>query len=668
MERKNELDIIIPISIDIDWPTVESTVSDILEQNRKYGFTRFALAGPGAGWRGIGYPPNDFFVEMAEMFLSVKNQLLPYGIECGWWLTATLKSGLSPDFTPIMRTDGTEHPFANCPLDPAFRRRMATNVATFSKIGKPAFIFTEDDYSIHAAGGQYGCFCKHHLAEFARREGREYTREELIAIFDSMTKEGFDLLLRWRELARDSLVGLAEEVRRELDIDSPEIAMGYMQAGPCDFDGDCTLAVSRAMAGPRHTPFSRLFGCFYCGLNAEDIPARMIHPVYSKQHIDGDFIFYHESDSFPHSRFFTSGKEMLTIMSAMYSFGYDGSIFQTQQLLDCPNEDGAYGEAFKRERRRLNALYPLVKNCTQIGAEVSYHPFWNTIYQRDGAPFWTKVLGMFSIPWGTVTSDVVFLDKRNAEFYDDAVIMDYLSRPLLFLDSDAADILCKRGYGRYIGVSISDPINSLPENSMLTWDLGSREIITDGFAEEHKGRHMTSAHMLARTNGVMRKMIIEDVDCDVITEMYTYDKRLVGPSMTRFKNSLGGVVVVMGITLDKNHSQSLYNYRRQRLIHSLITEHSDTLAFVREAPRVYVIMNEAKTPCDFKHILTLINLSSDALYNAQIHLPEKCKNFANAYTLGLDGEWLPLGYTRTDDGITLDDPLQYLEPMFIMLV
>ena len=467
-------------------------------------------------------------------------------------------------------------------------------------------------------------------------------------------------------LARDSLVGLAEDMRRELDIDSPEIPMGYMQAGPCDYDGDCTVAVSRAMAGPNHTPYSRLFGCFYCGLNAEDIPARMIHPVYSKQHIEGDFIFYHESDSFPHTRFFTSGREMLAIMSAMYSFGYDGSIFQTQQLLDYPNEDSAYGDAFKRERKRLNVIYSLVKNCKQVGAEVSYHPFWNTIYQRDGAPYWTKILGMFSIPWTTLSSDVVFLDKRNAEFYDHDIIMDYLSRPILFVDSDTAEILCQRGYGKYIGVSIGEPINTLSENSLLPWDLGSREIIAETFLPGQKGRNMTSAHMLARTNGVMRKMVIEDEACEVITEMYTYDKRLIGPAMTRFTNSLSGTVVVMGVTIANNHSQSLYNYRRQRIIHSLISEYADILAFVREEPRVYVIMNEAKEGCDFKNILTLINLSSDAAKNVKIHLPKNYKDFNEAYVLSLDGEWQLLSYTRTDDGITLHEPLSYLEPTFIM--
>lgn len=667
MRKNNELDVLVPVSIDIDWPTKESVISDILEQYERYGFKRFMLACPGAGWRAVGYPPHEFFIDRARMFKEIKEALQPYGIECGWWITATLKSGRSEDFSGVVRLDGSQHPFANCPLDTNFKKRISSEVAAFSKIAKPAFIFTEDDYSIHAAGPKYGCMCDNHIKAFSKKVGREYTREELVSIFGSETEEGYKLLRLWRELSKDALVSLAEEIRRALDVDSPEIPMGYMQAGACDFDGDCTAAVSRAMAGPRHTPYSRLFGSFYFGVHAEEIPPRLMHALYTKQRIDGDFIFYHETDSFPHTRFFSSGKEMLAMMSAVYSMGFEGSVFQTQQLLDAPNEECAYALAFSRERKRLNALYNCASKCNQVGAEIHYDPFWNTACMHKNAPFWTKIVSMFCIPWITVKSDVLFLDRFSAKFHGDSDILDYLSRPIVFLDAEAAKILCERGFEKYIGVRVEEPVNSLPENSMLVWDLGSREVITEAFRQEGKGKNMQSAHMLASANGVMHKLTLTDNSCEVITEFYTYDKRLVTPSMTRFANSLGGTVVVMGTTISDNNSQALYNYRRQRIIQNLIAEHSDTLAFVREAPRVFVIMNEAKADCDFKHLLTMINLSSDTLCEAQIHLPPRCKDFTDVLCLGIDGKWERADYELTTDGIRLLTPIPYLESAYIML-
>ena len=75
MKRFNELDMLIPISLDIDWPESKNVISDIIEQHEKFGFTRFMLCCPGAGWRGIGYPPHEFFIERAERFKEIKEAL-----------------------------------------------------------------------------------------------------------------------------------------------------------------------------------------------------------------------------------------------------------------------------------------------------------------------------------------------------------------------------------------------------------------------------------------------------------------------------------------------------------------------------------------------------------------------------------------------------------------
>ena len=68
MKRSENPDIIIPISLDLDWPDPDAVIQEILEQFENFGFTRFALACPCGGWRSIGYPPTEFFVERAEMF------------------------------------------------------------------------------------------------------------------------------------------------------------------------------------------------------------------------------------------------------------------------------------------------------------------------------------------------------------------------------------------------------------------------------------------------------------------------------------------------------------------------------------------------------------------------------------------------------------------------
>ncbi len=663
--KREEIDIIVPVSLELDWPTCESIVSSILEQYHNYGIDRFALACPGPGWRSYGYPPKEVFENLAELFLKVKNSLSSYPIECGWWLSATLKSGHSDEFLPQVKSTGETHPFSNCPLDLNFRKKFTENVAAFVKIAKPYFIITEDDYSIRAADG---CFCKHHLEEFAKREGKYYSREELLAAFETKKPEALELMRRWRKLMKDSLVGLGADLRKAVDEVAPQIPIGSCQAGSSDFDGDLTLDLTKAFAGENHTPFSRVCGAFYGGVDTKAIPERLYHALYTKQHINCDFDFYHESDTFPHTRFFTSGSQMRALVGAAYSYGFAGSLFQTQQLLDNPNEEKAFGKMIKEERNRFNEVKKTVKQCKLNGVKIDYDPFFNTVdvTETHWFPLWVRSLSSFGIPHTTLDSDVVFWDKRQARYYDDEAVMNALSKGL-FLDGEAALELCKRGYGKYIGVEIGDDVTS---GNKLIYDLGAREVICEKFCREGKGKNMPSAHMLSPNgNGKMLKMTVTDEKCEVITEFYTFQKELVTPSMTRFENSLGGKVVVLAITLDNNRSQSLFNYRRQRLLQEQIKWCNDKFVFAKEEPNIYLIENEAVNPNEsgFEGMLTLINLGEDSVSDIELHIPQKWKGRDSFFILAKNAEWKPMKFQKTADGIVINEKIDFLSPVYILV-
>jgi len=656
--HKKPLDVIVPVSLELDWPTKERIVQEIREQHDRFGFTRFALAAPCGGWRSVGYPPTAHFRDRAELFLQVKNALAAEGISCGWWITATVKSGPSPEFQRIIRDDGSPAPFSSCPLDPAFRKRFSEDVALFAEIAKPAFIITEDDFSIMASASRFGCFCPHHLAEFSRREGRTYTRESLVAQLSQNTPEAAALLRRWQMLLRDSLVGLGAAMRTAVDRKSPEIPMGTAQTGNSDADGDITEPLARAMAGPRHTPFSRLYGAFYCGGDTKDIPIQLYHPLYNRQHIPQPFTFYHETDTFPHTRFFTSAAQIRAIMGAVYSWGFDGSLFQTQQLLDMPNEEPVYGAMFAKERPRFEAAAYIAAQCTIKGAQMPFDPFYGN------TPQWLHCVSMFGIPHTTQESEIIFLDANQAAYLDDDTIRSDLSRGL-FLDGGAAKQLCRRGYGKYLGVEMGDDVAS----GTLRFDLGAREVICESFTRAGQGKHMPSAHMYAcGRNGQHLRITVTDPRCEVISEACTFQKHPVAPAMTRFENELGGRVVVMGMTLNGNRSQSLLNYRRQRLLQDLLVWCGDRLAFAQEAPGVFTIMNEAKNPADsgFLGMLTLINLCEDDLDGLSLHLPPQWRNAAFSI-LDTNGSWQECACTRTPDGIRLSDEIRYSRPVFLLV-
>ena len=88
MENTTELEIIVPISLELDWPTKVDAIASIRELQQKYGLNRFALAFPGGGWRSSPIPPQeDYFREKAQQFREIKDELASEGIICGWWIT-----------------------------------------------------------------------------------------------------------------------------------------------------------------------------------------------------------------------------------------------------------------------------------------------------------------------------------------------------------------------------------------------------------------------------------------------------------------------------------------------------------------------------------------------------------------------------------------------------
>lgn len=670
-KKKYPFEIMVPIALEQDNPTDDEVISSILELNEKYGFRSFILAAPAPSWRSKHYPPIEHYEMQAERFASIKARLSPKGIKCGWWVGVTLKGGPSEEFVRMTRFDGSETPFASCPLDPSFKRAFAERVGRFCKIARPDFVFTEDDYSVHAAAFRYGCFCKYHLAEFARREGKSYTREELVECFTRGDSSDLELLRRFRALMRDSLVELAEAAREEIDRYAPEVPMGYNQAGSCELDGDCTEAVSRAMAGTRHTPYSRIHGAFYNGIDTKAIPERLFNALYTRQHISGDFRFIHESDTFPHTVFFTTGPEMRTLMGSAYSYGYEGSIYQAQQLLDAPNEETTFGKTYAAEHRRFAKVSSLASECEVRGIEVTYDPFYHSLPQQtihitnDKFPVWLQPISRLCLPFTSIRSEAAVIDSIGAKYYTDERLKDIFSR-FVFVEGDAAAILTERGFADLMGTRVTKKDVA---QGPLTFDLGARDVIREPYRTEGKGKNMPSTHMFSNGGcGTLYELSDISDKAEIISDLYTFENEYVAPTMTLYANDLGGRVLVMGMTLSKNNSQSLYNYRRQRLWQGILAKHCDRFAFVKEAAHVYVIMNEARDEqgSGFFGMLTLTMLASDAVDTPQIHLPASWRNFKDLRAVSKSGALTKVSYTRTDDGITLASPLRSLEPVYLV--
>jgi len=217
-----------------------------------------------------------------------------------------------------------------------------------------------------------------------------------------------------------------------------------------------------------------------------------------------------------------------------------------------------------------------------------------------------------------------------------------------------------------LGVEIGDDVAKEPH----CYDLGAREIICLSFRTEGEGKHMQSAHMWAiGRNGKLLEMTVKDPKVEVISEEYSYLKELITPAMTRFENSLGGKVVILGQTLDGNYSQSIFNYRRKRLFENLLLWCGDKYPFVREEANVFTIVNEScdEEAKDFKGIITLINLGADTCEKLTIHLPEKWKEVKDVLILDPEGKWKKEEYKYKNQELLIKARFEYCEPQYVMI-
>lgn len=672
--RVRDLDIIPTLNWGEDWLSAEDVIEALQEQHSTTGLQRFILFFPSTGCFSREFPSLEVFERGAEEFKKIKEAVAPQGIEVGWWLRTSINSGATPGFTREVRADGRLAPYSNCPLCPNLRSRLSQSVALFARIAKPALIFFEDDFTIAAGTAGKGCFCERHLEEFSRREGTTYTRETLAALLEQKTPEALALRRRWQRLMKDSLVGLAQAVRTELDKESPEISIGHMQPGPSDLDGDSTEEIARAFAGKNHTPYVRYWSTLYCVNSAKELPGAFFNPLYKIQHTGGSFRFYHETDTYPHTRFFKSAAFMRAVMGAAYSLGYDGSTFNNAQFCDDQNEEKVYNPMLAAEYPRFNEAHRVAKACRVQGVQVEYDPFYASVYGSQ--VHWQSCLNEFGIPITTSGGSISFWDGNQARYMDDEAVLKALSGAL-FLDGTAAKILCDRGFGRYLGVDVPGLLcerpffmTGDPDAPAFSYDIAAREVIREGFIPESRGRHMTTPYMYAPAGyGNLMKMSVNHPACEVIAEYVSCEREPITVSMTRFENELGGRVVVMGVTLEGNHSHSLLNYRRQKLIQEQMLWCGDETAFVRGDPEVYLIMNEAIEPekSGFKGMLTLINLGEDALSSVRIHLPARWREAQKIELLKQDGSWQTIDCSLKEGELLVKEGLSYLEPIYLLV-
>ncbi len=625
----------------------EEILSYIIDLNQSYGFRRFLLTGPSKEFRYTGFPDKHVFSEMGELILSVKKQLRDYDVEIGWWCVTTIRIG-NGIFQGVIKEDGSHVMESPCPLDQQYRNTFSDYIATVVKIARPFWINFEDDF--HLSGG---CFCPLHLDEFSKREGKYYSREDLQTLFACKTPESYKLREAWGKLQRDSLAGLAASVREKVDEIAPETRLCLCEnVWQLELAGNASESITKAFAGDTR-PAVRVHGSSYFSDAPLEIPRNIFNPLYQRQHLPDDFELIHESDTFPHTRFFMSSAKMKTLMTAAFAYGLDDSLFYATQYLEMPIEEKGYLEMYQNETARFSALKCAARDSNIEGCE---------IYRKPGTSSkWVNVMGRHGIPYTSKNGRVKLVSGNIVEQMEHEEIIELLSGSV-FLDGYSAFLLCQKGYGNLIGAEISTR-----EATLLPPFYEA--VVNPGMFPGIKNRLMYNhAWAFNKENRDCFYQIRALAGTEVLTEFLNSKNEPFFPALTRFENKRGGRVAIMSYDLNDKYINtrciSLFNYTKKELMRHVIEwlGNEPLPVYVTNVPNVFCIYSRSRSN-DYS-IVVLTGLNSDTFDSFTLDVEPEWVD-SQIQMLDKDGAWQTIDATKQERSISINEKLSVMNPVIL---
>ena len=209
--------------------------------NRTFAQFKKHRAGVDDVWfsTGICFPKMEEHRAAAARLAKAAEQLRSVGILPSLQIQATVghgdaftryadNSGMT--WTGFTAANGAEAKGCNCFRAPGFIAYMKEMSTLYAAAMRPYSVWVDDDIRITNHGGPgWGCHCEYCLGEFAKKEGKQRTRKQLV---DEM-KTDAALAARWRAFAFEGEAELVKVIAEAVHAASPETRMCQQQPGMC---------------------------------------------------------------------------------------------------------------------------------------------------------------------------------------------------------------------------------------------------------------------------------------------------------------------------------------------------------------------------------------------------------------------------------------------------
>ena len=555
---------------------------------------------------------------------------------------------IHPDMDFMVDFSGKKSRACACPLSPYWRKLMVATYRLYAET-RPAHLWIEDDFRYNNHGSvRFGCYCDLHLKEFAKRTGRKFSREALVAL---LLRPGNPAPERreWLNFLGDILSETAALIAKEVHAVSPDTRLGWMSVTPFAMDvcGTDINQMLRSFAGGKSAAIRMPTTCYreqnYRDLLFEDENLKRALPYLPENTARCTEIESIPSYLFAKSALTTAAQiEWACILNVpnqtMNIFDYLGS---PMKLVP------AFGKMLASRKKEFNSFAGVFGKTTAMqGVGIISTPLMSaSVHTSEGKAFgeltareygWVTPLRAFGIPivYGN-NENITAVSGQALRVLDKNQIKSIFSRGVL-LDGPALKVLCEMGYSRLAGAGVTgEEIAPLPSRA-----LGPEKFIDPDFAG---GKHVYSW-----TYDLWPEIILKLMPgAKMISQITDINGDYLFPAFVLFQNKLGGRVAVCpynfgGSGLDpfnKRESAYFYSEYRQRQIQSIVRWLGrGKVPLVVEAEG-WILPHRAEVPG--KILLAAMNINADPWESVgmRVSTDKKVKKILRA---DIDGNWRPL--------------------------
>lgn len=603
-----------------------------------------------------GEPVWDKVRPMCEKFARFRDELAKDGVPAGVLIQASLGHGYDINLAPFTRFLGVrdgEEKNVYCPYDKEFLAHFKSVIKRIA-LERPAAIMLDDDFRIMMRPGQ-GCACKLHMAEFERRTGKRWSRDEMWAHIESHPDDD-PLTVAFIDMQTDSLIEASKVFREGIDEVDPKIQGINCTSGDlCD----SVVYTNPHFAGKGNPTMVRVPCGTYAPISVREFSDVMRRAAVcvsrlKKGRID---IILGETDTIPFNRYGKNARYLHSHYTAAILEGVKGAKhWITRTSAWEPRSGRAFRDILAEHCDFYENLADCVEGIKWVGANSAFIELKRHRYHLDNPwkyheNFWaTKCLERLGLPFYFAEPSI----ECRATFLEDCIVKHMTDEEIktvfsgsVFMTSQVASDLIERGYGELLGVTVKDWEGMLAKGEFFEFD--------------------PSASCTAQKN---RKMLIPTNDkVEVLSYSYrpiSSEKKPLSPAVTLLDRGEGKLSVVYAGTPDAEHNYmegfSFLNESRKRQFVDILTR-AGALPIYYEGDEE-VLLRAGKIR-DGRLLASFINLGYDPLDELDLVLDFTPSEIAY---LDSNGKEIKLDFVLSEGGrCKVMTELQPMYPLVLLM-